>query len=467
MNERLITARDCSLLPPLGRDDEEWLKRLIRATDVASCLLPVGAPKSDDEPVAIYDNATGRWRAGRYVGELRFENGTLRIEPRFGMPSLLRWLGEIWGVRLLDGGGAMKEQSLWLWLIIAHLWSGRLIAAAKHGLPYRRSDAVHIGPALRGKLLPVRTALLRAIRDDHLVSRTRLRVVDRLIGEITLLASQHLNRALGVKGPRPSWLPERAMEILNDLRSALGPHCDEAAAHKSHAIRYTPITEGYRPLVDLSVSILTRKPRAPEADGNAKSHGLLLDMVEIWELYIAKILQTGLPGLHVLHTGRSNFNFQWLLTSGTGRLLQSLRPDILILNANERCLAIADAKYKNTRTNSENVNGVSREDLYQLSAYLSGFGNSERRMDGFLIYPEDAAGQVSSSLSLGNPWRVTSGHDRHLWFMSVNGADAPEGAALSNSEQAMVMQIEAALEDIAKVKNDRVSTSSSERAALF
>jgi 5-methylcytosine-specific restriction enzyme subunit McrC len=247
------------------------------------------------------------------------------------------------------------------------------------------------------------------------------------------------------------------MEILDDLRSALGPHCDEAAAHKSHAIRYTPITEGYRPLVDLSVSILRRKPRAPDADGNAKSHGLLLDMAEIWELYIAKILQTGLPGLQVLHSGRSNFNFQWLLSSGTGRLLQSLRPDILILNANERCLAIADAKYKNTRTNSENVNGVSREDLYQLSAYLSGFGNSERRMDGFLIYPEDAAGQVTSSLSSGNPWRVAAGHDRHLWFMSVNGLDAPEGATLSHSEQTMVMEIGAALEDIARNSSGNLS----------
>ena len=190
-------------------------------------------------------------------------------------------------------------------------------------------------------------------------------------------------------------------------------------------------------------------------------------MAEIWELYIAKILQTGLPGLQVLHTGRSNFNFQWLLTSSTGRVLQSLRPDILILNENERCLAIADAKYKNTRTNSENVNGVSREDLYQLSAYLSGFGNSERRMDGFLIYPQDDGGQVTSSLALGNPWRVTAGHDRHLWFMSVNGVDAPEGAALSNSEQTMVVHIGTALEDIANGKNGRVSTSSGPRAPLF
>jgi 5-methylcytosine-specific restriction enzyme subunit McrC len=451
LSERLISACDCSLLPPLGRDDEDWLKRLVQATNVASSLLPVGAPKGDDEPVVVYESNTGRWRAGRYVGELQFENGILRIEPRFGMPSLLRWLGEIWGVRLLDGGGAIKEQNLWLWFIIAHLWSGRLITAARHGLPYRRSDAIHKGTALRGKLLPIQTALLRAVRDDHLVSKTRVRIVDAGIGEIALLAAQHLNRALGVMGTRPNWLPERGKEILDELRSALGSHRDQGAVHKAHAIRYTPITEGFRPLVDLSISILARKPRMPEASGEAKSHGLLLDMAEIWELYIAKVLQSGLPHLRVLHTGRSNFNFQWLLMSGSGRVLQSLRPDILILGEGECCLAIADAKYKNTRSNSENVNGVSREDLYQLSAYLSGFGNAKDRLDGFLIYPEDSSGRVTASLSLDNPWRVSSGNDRHLWFMSLDGTEGPTDDHFSDSETALISKISAAVEVSAKM----------------
>jgi 5-methylcytosine-specific restriction enzyme subunit McrC len=445
LNGRLITARDCSLLPLLSRDDEDWLKRLIQATDLSSCLLPVGAPKPDDEPIAVYDSMAGRWRAGRYVGELQFENGILRIEPRFGMPSLLRWLGEIWGVRLLDGRGALKEQSVWLWLIIAHLWSGRLIAAAKHGLPHRRSDAIHKGPALRGKLLPYRTALVRAVRDDHLVSKTRLRVVDRLIGEIILLSSQHLNRALGIKGPRPDWLPERGKKILDELRSALGPHGDEAAAHKAHVIRYTPITESYRPLVDLSLSVLARKPRAPGTEGNAKSHGLLLDMAEIWELYVAKILQAGLPGFRVLHTGRAYYNFKWLLISETGKPLQPLRPDILILDDSDRCLGIADAKYKNTRVRTENVNGVVRDDLYQLAAYLSGFGNADNKLDGFLIYPEDQSGQVARMLAPNNPWSFTSGHNRTLWFLSVDGTDSHQASGMTSHEQSLVDQIGMAL----------------------
>ncbi len=279
MSGRLIISRDCSLFPPLNRDDEDWLRRLIQATDVSSSLLPVGARKPDDEPIAVYEGAIGRWRAGRYVGELQFENGTLRIEPRFGMPSLLRWLGEIWGVKLLDGGGgAPKEQGLWLWVIIAHLWSAKLSAAAKHGLPYRRVDAIHKGPALRGKLLPVQTALERAVRDDYLVSKTRIRVVDRLIGDITLLAAQHLNRALGMKGQRASWLPERGREILDELKSSLGTHRDEKAVPQAHTIRYTPITEGIAPCPAFGFyhspqSACPRFKRVGEITRRAAGHG--------------------------------------------------------------------------------------------------------------------------------------------------------------------------------------------------
>ena len=85
-----------------------------------------------------------------------------------------------------------------------------------------------------------------------------------------------------------------------------------------------------------------------------------------------------------------------------------------------------------------------------------GFGNTAQRIDGFLIYPEDVVGQVTSGLSLDNPWRVTSGHDRHLWFTSVNGNDAPAGAALSQSEKAIVSDIEMALGIIAKTQDESV-----------
>ena len=66
--------------------------------------------------------------------------------------------------------GRYEQQRIWLWLVIAHLWAGRLVAGAKHGLPYRRVDFVYSGRALRGKLLTKETALARAAGEDRLVS---------------------------------------------------------------------------------------------------------------------------------------------------------------------------------------------------------------------------------------------------------------------------------------------------------
>jgi hypothetical protein len=57
----------------------------------------------------VRDNKTPA--GSRYVGEVQFEGRTLRIEPRFGMPSLMRRLTTIWGVRLVDSKGLPKSQA--------------------------------------------------------------------------------------------------------------------------------------------------------------------------------------------------------------------------------------------------------------------------------------------------------------------------------------------------------------------
>jgi len=450
-NGSQIVARDCSPIPISGREDEEWLRRLVISAKPADLLLQIGGRGDilDDEPLATFDGISGKWWAGRYVGEIQFEGRTLRLEPRFGMPALLRWLTAIWGVRLVDSKGKFEQQRIWLWLVIAHLWSGRLIVAAKHGVPYRRVETIHEGRALRGKLLARETALARAVGDDRLVSLTRTRIVDPVIGRILLAAFERLSTALGSRGERNFWLPDRGRTVIEDLRSALGSQAARDAPRISaQSIRYSPITEVYRPIVDLSISILAQRPRTAASGGESKAFGVLLDMAEIWELYVAKLLQIALPGLRVSHTGRSTDNFRYLLTSVGGETLGSLRPDILILDSHDRCLGIADAKYKTNRINSYNRTGVVTEDLYQLAAYLSGFGDPGSRLDGFLIYPADEEGQVFRRLSPKNPWTLTSAPQRNLWFLATDGgADArTDTATLTEAERELTSLIQTALE---------------------
>jgi hypothetical protein len=81
-------------------------------------------------------------------------------------------------------------------------------------------------------------------------------------------------------------------------------------------------------------------------------------------------------------------HFRWLLSSAADDdKFGSLRPDIVIADHQGFCLAIADAKYKTNRINASNRTGVITDDLYQLSAYLSGFGDRLRAWTDFLFIP--------------------------------------------------------------------------------
>jgi 5-methylcytosine-specific restriction enzyme subunit McrC len=180
------------------------------------------------------------------------------------------------------------------------------------------------------------------------------------------------------------------------------------------------MTENYRSIVDLSLSILAQRPRLPSSGGEGKAFGVLLDMAEIWELYVAKFLQIGLPELRVSHTGRMTKHLRWLLRNSLDEdKLGSLRPDIVISDYADRCVAIVDAKYKTSRINVVNRTGVATDDLYQLAAYLSGFGEPMSRLDGFLIYPDDEDGQVAQRLAPKNPWTFASAPQRRLWFVQA------------------------------------------------
>jgi 5-methylcytosine-specific restriction enzyme subunit McrC len=418
MTDRLIIAKDCSFFPKLSREDSDWLGELVMSVKPADLLLPLSKKCKDDEPVAIYDVSSGLWRAGRYVGEINYKERTLRIEPRFGMPNLIRWLGSIWGVKLIQTTGMQSEQRLWLWIVIAHLWSQSLIAAAKHGLPYRRKASTHEGLSLRGKLHIIRTANAKVYGDNRLIGITQERSVDPVVSSIILRVYDILSNHLMKQTKDNKWLPDRGKTIVEEFYSALGNNYSKIALVKNSHIRYTPITESYRSIVDLSLSILKQRPRLPSHGRAFRSYGILLDMAEIWEVYIAKLLSSGLPGFHVIHTGRDTDHFRWLLTSRDGETFGSLRPDILIMDNFENCVGIVDAKYKSTRATSSNPNGILREDLYQLAAYLSGFGSPERQLDGYLIYPEQPDGDVERRLSINNPWIMTSAPKRRLWFVN-------------------------------------------------
>lgn len=381
-----IVVTDLTPFQRLRDEDQQWLQALAKEADCNALSLHFGRSRDvDRSPVVSWDWESGQWWAGRFVGELTFQGRTIRIEPRFGMPMLYRWLSRIWGIRVLPSTGRYASGRIWLWELIARIWTNRLLVASKHGLPFVRADERHIGSTLRGKLQVVESASLLRAGQLKLASRTRNRIVDPRLGGFLLGAFTRLAANMGHHRDERSWLTERGYDLVQDLRAKVSRQQIVDACRYRGAVRYTPITESYRSAIELSRSLLANRPLSSTAAGGQRVFGVLLDMAEIFELYLFHLIRDLLPHTEVAHLGRAECSM-WLLQGRTASdQIAGLKPDIMIRCDSHRW--IVDAKYKITTPSSDRPEGIHREDVYQLAAYLSTQSADRGRLDGMLVYP--------------------------------------------------------------------------------
>ena len=134
------------------------------------------------------------------------------------------------------------------------------------------------------------------------------------------------------------------------------------------SIHYTPLNKTYQKVVSLSELIIKNQGSKSSFD-NSNGFGYFLDLSEVWEGYLYKLMSKNLQGFRVVN---GNFASKNYLFNGN---LRELRPDFFIYK-DDKLVAVLDAKYKNYsslgKTSCEN-GAISREDLYQMSAYMYRF----------------------------------------------------------------------------------------------
>lgn len=439
---KVIETTDLTPIHDITKEDEDWIRQLARDANADSLTLKLSKrDKEDAEPIVFFEENSGRWWAGRYIGEVHYQGRTLRVKPRFGMPQLQRWLSRIWGINILSTKGRYEKTNVWLWALIAKLWESRILTAAKHGPPTSRFDEFHYGQTVRGRLHVPLTADKFSRGQQTLVTRSRNRRIDHRIGGVIVHAFEHLRRELRHLGDERSWLTLSAQDLANHLRTNISRKEVDAAARSNVPIRYTPINESYREVVEFSRSISQQRPFSSSAEGSKNVLGVLIDIAEIWELYVYHLLRSSLTDFEVVHTGRDTSTSNHLLRSEqTGEMLGRLKPDVLILELRtNRLLAVLDAKYKTTTPTSERPHGILREDLYQMAAYLSAFGQSTERVSGGLIYPATNDTPNIIALQSKSPWRL-SATGRKVWFWGLSCQ--PSGSHLSLSELAFIESVQ-------------------------
>lgn len=359
----------------------------------------------EDEPV-VWCERDGSWWAGRYVGSLTFEGRRLDIRPRFGENTLRAWFAGAFNLTLAETEGKLVEDDWFVPWLLASVWSRAFVSAARHGLPALKTDIRESGLSVKGRLDVRGTILLRAAGLPGAVSLRREKSLENPIAAAVVAAHAELSRWLGSRR-EAEWLPERVKELLPHLVAAVGVRPRVPTQIEIDRVRLTPITAGFRPLAELSARIASRRGLAGSASDEGACKGVLLDVAELWELYVLAVLRRTWPRAEIRHGTRES-SMHALLRNEQGEQLGFLKPDFII-RRNGKTTAVMDAKYKRLRPTPWNA-APQREDLYQLAAYLGRYGEAGPVL-GSLIYPADPIDPVRPPAESGNLWRLDSQKD--------------------------------------------------------
>lgn len=394
-----LSAKDCSpfeFRPSPG--DAAWLGRLSAASRHGDLVVHLEEGR-EDEPVVACD-PDGTWRAGRYVGSLVFEGRRLDIRPRFGEETLRSWFSGAFNLALAETRGQLMEDDWFVPWLLASVWSRSFVSAARHGLPSLRADIRESGLAIKGRIDVPGTVRLRAAGLPGAASVRREKSLDNPIAAAIVAAHAELSRWLGTRRGG-EWMPGRVKELMPHLVGAVGSRPRVPTAAEIDRVRLTPITAGFRPLAELSIRIAGRRGLSAGASDEGQCRGVLLDVAELWELYVLAALRRAWPGMDVAH-GTRGAEHRPLLRNGRGVPLGMLKPDALVSRGG-RILAIVDAKYKRLWPSAWNP-APQREDMYQLAAYMARYGDPRNMTQGVLAYPFDPGSPSAPAAESESPW---------------------------------------------------------------
>jgi len=398
-----LTVRDCSPFDSRpSAADATWLGRLAAASRHGDLVVRLEEDR-EDEPVVACD-PDGTWRAGRYVGSLLFEGRRLDIRPRFGEKTLRSWFAGAFNLALAETRGQLAEEDWFVPWLLASVWSQSFVSAARHGLPALRSDIRESGLSIKGRLDVPGTVRLRAAGMPGAASVRREKSLDNPIVAAIVAAHAELSRWLGTRR-KAEWMPERVKELMPHLVGAVGSRPRVPTTAEIDRVRLTPITAGFRTLAELSVRIAGRRGLSGNASDEGQCKGVLLDVAELWELYVLATLRRAWPGTDVTH-GTRWARHQPLLQNGRGVPLGMLKPDALV-GRDGKIFAVVDAKYKRLWPSSWNP-APQREDMYQLAAYLGRYGDPRTLTQGVLAYPHDPDTPSLPPAESDGPWHLNT-----------------------------------------------------------
>jgi 5-methylcytosine-specific restriction enzyme subunit McrC len=383
--------------------DDAWLARLSALSSRDFVISLSDREREEDQPIVELQR-DGRWWAGRYIGALTFEGRRLVIEPRLGIQVIEAWLDQILGILALPASARHDPRETFIIRLLARIWCRTIDAATRHGLPLLRLPSHHEGVFVRGRLDVPRTIALRGEGREALGSLT----YDRSLAHPATRAIVCADRALGsLISDTSEWRTDRVRQVLPPLRAAVGARPRLPTNHALSRVRYTPITRPFERAADLSHRIASQLGYGV-GDEEGRDEGILIDVAELWELFVLNCLRRVLPpGMQLHHGTRAGLSEYFMRSTDGTKEIGRLKPDLLI-RSGEKIVAVLDAKYKRLQDSPQRPRGVEPADLYQIAAYTLRY---EPDRGAALLYPlpPDSGESDPSYAERHGPWRSEAG----------------------------------------------------------
>lgn len=413
-----VVFQDLSPRAAADPAEDQWLARLAAhlVSEDHVLRLTSNSGRSDDEDgAALTRGPDGNWWAGRYIGELRFEDRELRIEPRLGIDVIGAWLAHALNVTAVPRTATKSSAGPLIVQLVDRVWSSAVADAARHGTPRLRRVTRHDHQFIRGRLDVGGTVRHRAAGRPLTTMVRNERDLHNPVSRVLVLADRALKSLLPGK---PTWRPALAENVLSHLRGAVGVQPPSPDRAELRSVRYTPISRRYQAVALLSYEIVRHRGHFTSSS-NADVSGVLIDVAELWELFLVHCARDAFGPSHVEH-GTAEREGAYLLRAAdhADKSLGRLKPDILVRDANGRLRAVIDAKYKRLRSWAGSPHGVDRGDLYQLAAYLAGHDVPL----GVLAYPP--SDNDSAPAHLDGPWQTGEGKTARFERFPASAADA-------------------------------------------
>ena len=360
-------------------------------------------------------------QTGNYVGKFKWEGLEIDIKSRFSNTFLERMLNFTNDIFLDDvsiTGNQVKEDFDISKYIIYYMFVQNLEKAFLLGLPKAYKSIEHHEMKLKGKIdinkfikydIPFQGKISSVSREQKEIQE----IIDVLYKAVKIIDKNNKAFLKNIPHIKTHLKQYKSNNYVSNetINKAL----------KSKVLQ-NPIFAPYKKVLEYARFIINGNNIEEKNDGKQETFGFIINVAELFEIYITKLLQKEFSDWYVESPKIELYSTPQMFYQ------RKIIPDIVMKKASD--VLVFDTKYKKMTMQGKNKNGagdVDRNDFFQINTYMSYYQNHPDKYNvkiGGLLYPIEKSFKENKDIC----------HSQ-TWFGNLNSKFIVDGIDLSDLKE--------------------------------